>query len=72
MCLAIPAKVVEVNGRTAIVDISGNRRSVDLSLVDEVQVGQYVLMHVGVALQVLDEEDALETLALIREAIGYE
>jgi hydrogenase expression/formation protein HypC len=71
MCLAIPAKVITVEGRTATVDINGNRRPVDISLVDEVHPGQYVLLHVGMALQVLDEAEALETLALIREACGH-
>lgn len=72
MCLAIPARVVAVQGRTAMVDIQGNRRPVDISLVEPVQPGQYVLMHVGMALQVLDEEQALETLQLIREVYGDE
>jgi hydrogenase expression/formation protein HypC len=70
MCLAIPARVILVEGRTATVDVGGNRRSVDVSLVDEVHPGQWVLLHVGMALQVLDEAEALETLALIREAYG--
>lgn len=72
MCLAIPAKVVAVDGRTALVDVDGNRRPIDISLVEGVKVGQYVLMHVGMALQVLDEVEALETLQLIAEAYGYE
>ncbi|MGE5674021.1 MAG: HypC/HybG/HupF family hydrogenase formation chaperone [Mycobacterium leprae] len=70
MCLAIPAKIVAVNGRQATVDLSGNRRTVDVTLVAPVAVGQWVLMHAGVAIQVLDEAEAEETLALIAEAYG--
>jgi hydrogenase expression/formation protein HypC len=72
MCLAIPAKVVSIDGHKAMVDVDGNRRAIDISLVEGVKVGQYVLMHVGMALQVLDEAEALETLQLIAEAYGYE
>jgi hydrogenase expression/formation protein HypC len=70
MCLAIPARVAALAGREATVEISGNRRRVDVSLVAGVEVGQYVLVHAGIALQVLDEAEALETLGLIREALG--
>jgi hydrogenase expression/formation protein HypC len=70
MCLAIPAKVIAVDGRQAQVEISGNRRPVDVTLVDGVVPGKWVLIHAGIALQVLDEEEALETLALIQEAYG--
>lgn len=72
MCLAIPARVDWVEGREAVVEIQGNRRRVDVSLVAGVRVGQYVLVHAGIALQVLEEEEALETLDLIREALGHE
>lgn len=72
MCLAIPARVTEVSGRIAMVDVAGNRRPVDVSLVDAVQPGQWLLMHAGMALQVLDEEEALETLNLLAEVMGHE
>ena len=71
MCLAIPGKVLEIDGRTARVDFGyGATREVDITLVD-VRVGQYVLVHTGYAIQVLDEEDALETLRLWREMLEY-
>ena len=70
MCLAIPGKVLEVRGNTAKVDFGyGTTRDVDISLVD-VEVGQYVLVHVGYAIQVLDEEEAEETLRLWREILN--
>lgn len=71
MCLAIPGKVLEIDGRTARVDFGyGATREVDVTLVD-VEVGQYVLVHTGYAIQVLDKEDALETLRLWREMLEY-
>ncbi|HWI65536.1 MAG TPA: HypC/HybG/HupF family hydrogenase formation chaperone [Symbiobacteriaceae bacterium] len=70
MCLAIPARVSWAEGHEAVVEIQGNRRRVDITLVDGVRAGQYVLVHAGIALQVLDEEEAEETLALIRGALG--
>lgn len=70
MCLAIPAKVLEIQGNIAKVDFGhGTTREVDITLVD-VKKGQYVLVHVGYAIQVLDEEEAEETLKLWREILS--
>jgi len=72
MCLAIPAEVKEVNGDTARVDFGGGvLRDVNISLVD-VQVGEYVLVHVGYAIQVIDRKAAQETLQLWREILQSE
>jgi len=71
MCLAVPARVASVDGNLAMVEIQGNRRKVDVTLVSPVEPGQYVLVHAGIALQVLDEEEAEETLRLIAEAMGH-
>ena len=69
MCLAIPAHIVEINGNdTAIVDLGGVRKDVSLALVDDVKVGDYVILHVGYALTRLDPEEAEKTLALMVEA----
>jgi len=69
MCLAIPAKVVEISeGDQAIVDLGGVRKDVSLALVEGVQVGNYVIVHVGYALTKLDPEEAEKTLALMAEA----
>jgi hydrogenase expression/formation protein HypC len=69
MCLAIPAKVVEIaEGDQAIVDLGGVRKDVSLALVEGVQVGDYVIVHVGYALTRLDPEEAEKTLALMAEA----
>jgi hydrogenase expression/formation protein HypC len=68
MCLAIPAKVVELHaGDRAVVDLDGVRKEISLALVEDVAVGDYVILHAGYALQKLDIEEAEKTLALFRE-----
>lgn len=68
MCLAIPAQLVEIrNADTGVVDLSGVRKEVSLALVDGVAVGDYVIVHVGYALQKLDPEEAEKTLKLFAE-----
>ena len=71
MCLAIPSKVVEVSeDGTAVVDTMGVRRRISLELLqDEVSVGDYVLVHVGFAIEKLDEEEALKSLELFEEIV---
>ena len=69
MCLAIPARVVEIAADDqAIVDLGGVRKEVSLALVEGVRVGDYVIVHVGYALTRLDPEEAEKTLALMAEA----
>ncbi len=68
MCLAIPAQVVELRDNdNAVVDLAGVRKEISLSLVEGVAVGDYVIVHVGYALNKLDPEEAAKTLALFRE-----
>lgn len=68
MCLAIPARVVEMpDENTAIVDLGGVRKDVSLALIEGVAVGDYVIVHVGFALNKLDPEEAEKTLALFAE-----
>ena len=70
MCLAIPAKVVNLNGDNAQVDFGENvLRTVNIMLVDA-RVGDYVLVHAGYAIQVLQKEEAEETLRLWNEILG--
>jgi len=72
MCLAIPAKVLEVQGDAAKVDFGqGIVRDVNVTLV-EAHVGEYVLVHAGYAIQVIDKEAAEETLRLWEEILKYE
>jgi hydrogenase expression/formation protein HypC len=68
MCLAIPARVVELlPGMRAIVDLSGVRKDVSIDLVDDAQVGDYVIIHVGYAIGKIDPEEAERTLVLFAE-----
>lgn len=69
MCLAIPARVVEIAADDlAIVDLGGVRKDISLALVEDVKVGDYVIVHVGYALTLLDPDEAEKTLALMAEA----
>ncbi len=69
MCLAIPVRVVELLGAdAALVELDGIRKEISLALVDGVQVGDYVILHVGYALSRLDPEEAERTLALFASA----
>ncbi|MBS7659444.1 MAG: HypC/HybG/HupF family hydrogenase formation chaperone [Candidatus Bathyarchaeia archaeon] len=72
MCLAIPARVVDINGNKAKVDFGeGIMREVDVTLVN-VKVGEYVLVHAGYAIQVLSPDEAEETIKLWNELLEFE
>jgi len=69
MCLAIPVRVVQrLDETNAVVDLDGVRKTISLALVDDVQVGDYVIVHVGHALAKLDPVEARRTLALFATA----
>lgn len=68
MCLAIPAKVVErLENDQALVEVGGVRNRISLMLVEDVSVGDYVIVHVGFAIARLNAEEAAKTLALFDE-----
>ncbi|MBN8450574.1 MAG: HypC/HybG/HupF family hydrogenase formation chaperone [Candidatus Accumulibacter sp.] len=68
MCLALPCRIVELRpGDQALVDVAGVSREISLALVDDVALGDYVIVHVGYALTRLDPEEAEKTLALFAE-----
>jgi len=67
MCLALPARVVAVNGLDAIVDLGGVRKAISIELVPEAQVDDYVIVHVGHAIGMVDADEAARTLALFAE-----
>ena len=70
MCLAIPMKVLSINGETAEVDQGGVRLEVSLMVIDVMpRVGDYVLVHAGFAIKCMDPESAAETLALLNQLI---
>ena len=69
MCLAIPVRVVELHDeQMATVDLDGIRKEISLALVDDVRVGDYVILHVGYALARLEADEAERTLALFASA----
>lgn len=68
MCLAVPVRVIELlDGEMAKVDLGGIQKEISLALVDDVAVGDYVILHVGFALSRLDADEAEKSLALFRE-----
>jgi hydrogenase expression/formation protein HypC len=67
MCLAIPALVKSIEGYLAEVDIDGVTRQVSIQLTPEVKVGDYVLLHTGYAINIIDEVEAEETLKILEE-----
>jgi hydrogenase expression/formation protein HypC len=75
MCLAIPGKIVEIvdaENQIAKVEVGGVRRNINTGMLDNVQVGEYVLIHVGFAMSRIDEKEAQETLRLLEELGSYE
>jgi hydrogenase expression/formation protein HypC len=68
MCVAIPMKLAEKNDVVGFVEMEGLRQEVNLQLLDDAEVGDYVNVHAGFAIERLDESEAMETLELMREA----
>jgi hydrogenase expression/formation protein HypC len=67
MCLAVPVQVVSIEGNEAEVEIGGVRRRASIMLTPEAKVGDYVLLHTGYAINVIDEAEAQETLKILEE-----
>jgi hydrogenase expression/formation protein HypC len=75
MCLAIPGKIIEIvdaENSIAKVDVGGVRRNVNIGMLDDTKIGDYVLIHVGFAMSKIDEHEAEETLRLLKELGEYE
>ena len=72
MCLAVPAKIISINENAAQVEMAGVVRTVGLDLVPGAKVNDYVLVHAGFAIQVVDEVEAQETLRMLKEIIEHE
>jgi len=70
MCLAVPMKLIERQDTLGVAEIDGVRREVSLMLQPEAKVGDYVLIHAGYAIGLVDEAEANETLALLRQVAG--
>jgi hydrogenase expression/formation protein HypC len=65
MCLAVPARIESIEGNEAKVNIAGTYLRTSLDLLDDIKIGDYVLVHAGYAIQKVDEEEAIKTLELI-------
>ncbi|MBP2631311.1 MAG: hydrogenase assembly protein HypC [Firmicutes bacterium] len=70
MCLAVPAKIIDKKDQLAVVELSGVRRDVSLLLLPEAEVGDFVLIHAGFAMQIIDQEEAEKTNELLKEMNG--
>lgn len=68
MCLAVPMRLTEINGNMGLAELSSVQREVGLHLIQDPQVGDYVIVHAGFAIQKVDEQEAMETIALLEEA----
>jgi hydrogenase expression/formation protein HypC len=68
MCLAIPSKIVKIENNVATIDVDGVRREASLLLIDDPKIGDYVVVHAGFAINKINEEHALESLKLMKEA----
>ena len=65
MCLAVPAKIIECSGDTAVVEIGGVRREANISFIDDARPGEYLLLHAGFAIRKWTEEDVREYQAIL-------
>ena len=71
MCLAIPVRILSIEGDEAEVELGGVVRRVSIALTPKARVGDYVLLHTGYAIGVVDEEEAEQTLKLLEEIAGF-
>jgi hydrogenase expression/formation protein HypC len=72
MCLAVPVKITGIEGDQADVDIGGVSRKVSIALTPEARIGDYVLLHTGYAINVLDEIEARETLDILERMVAVD
>ncbi|MHB1347238.1 MAG: HypC/HybG/HupF family hydrogenase formation chaperone [Candidatus Humimicrobiaceae bacterium] len=67
MCVAVPAKIITISDNTALIESAGVSKNINISLVPEVSVGDYVIVHAGFAIQIVDGEEAKKILDLFKE-----
>ncbi len=72
MCLAVPSKIIEINDNVAKVDVDGVIRETSIMLMDDVKIGDYVIVHAGFAINKVDEKVALQTLQDMRNILAAE
>jgi hydrogenase expression/formation protein HypC len=71
MCLAIPSRIVRIDGGMGTIDVDGVRREVSLLLLEDARVGDWVIVHAGFAIQTIDEAAARESLDILRETAAF-
>jgi len=62
MCLAIPGKILEINGNSALVDFDGIKQNVIIALIQNPEIGKYVIIHAGYAIEMINEQEAMEAI----------
>lgn len=67
MCLAIPAKIMKIENNMGTIDMEGTQMEVSLLLQEDAKVGDYVIVHAGFAIQTIDEQEAMESLKILRQ-----
>ena len=67
MCLAIPAKIIRIENNMGTIDMEGTQREVSLLLQEDAKVGDYVIVHAGFAIQTIDQQEAMESLKILRQ-----
>ena len=67
MCLAIPGKILEINGNSALVDFDGIKQNVIIALIQNPEIGKYVIIHAGYAIEMINEQEAMEAIEQWRE-----
>ncbi len=70
MCLAIPSRIVSIDGDTAIIDVDGVRREASLLLLEDPQINDWVIVHAGFAIHKIDEAAARESLQILKETVA--
>lgn len=71
MCLAVPSRIIEIKNNVATVDVDGVRRDASLMLLDNVKLGDYVIVHAGFAISKVDEEAARQTIQDMRDMLTF-
>ena len=71
MCLAIPSKITRIENNMATIDVDGVKREASLLLLEDAEIGDYVIVHAGFAIHKIDETAAMETLNFLKEAAAF-
>jgi hydrogenase expression/formation protein HypC len=72
MCVAVPAKILSINGVSAMIDLAGTQREASLMLLEDAAVGDWVIVHAGFAIEKITEEDAQQTFNMLREIMDHD